>query len=90
MADTVKMQIKDIRPLSAYVIQLKTQYEERAVSESEAPYSKGPVDNAGTPAELWDIVVEKPKDFEDRAETIPILYHVNTRACPRGAGPRCF
>lgn len=81
-----KIFIDEITTARSYNIRLRSQYEERSVSEATVPYRGGPVDEHGRPPDPWDLPVRRPTDFEDRSETVPLPHTERVTMCAACAG----
>jgi hypothetical protein len=47
------------------------------------PYTGGAVDDRGRPPGPWDLTVNKPTDFEERTEEMPVPHTEQVRPCER-------
>jgi hypothetical protein len=81
-----KIFIKEIVPLTAYTVQLRTQYEDRSVRQASVAFAGGRVDQAGVPPGPWEVPVKRPADFEKRTETLPVPHTDRVQMCPQCAG----
>jgi hypothetical protein len=78
-----KIAVEDVVPCSSYTIRLKSEFEDRSVSEQTVPFEGGPIDSHGRPPGPWDLPARRPTEFEDRTEVIPIPHTEHVRPCAR-------
>jgi hypothetical protein len=76
-----KILVEEVVPCSSYTIRLRSQYEDRSVSEQTVPFAGGPIDDHGHRADPWSLPVERPRDFQDRTEAIPLPHTEHVRVC---------
>jgi hypothetical protein len=81
-----KIFVDEIAPRTSCKMRLRSQYEDRAVSEASVPYSGGPIDDHGPPPDPWDLPVRRPTDFEERSETQPRPHTERVTVCASCAG----
>jgi hypothetical protein len=81
-----KISVEEVVPCASYTIQLKSQYEDRSVSEQTVPFTGGPLDDHGHRPDPWSMPVSAPTDFQDRTEAIPLPHTEHVRTCPACAG----
>jgi hypothetical protein len=81
-----KIAVEDVVPCSSYTLRLASQYEDRSVAERTVPFAGGPVDDHGRRPGPWDLQVERPGDFRERTEEVPIPHTERVRTCPRCEG----
>jgi hypothetical protein len=81
-----KIFVEEIVPRAAYTLRLRTQYEERTVSQTSVPYHGGRVDDHGKPPGPWDLPVRRAEDFEERTETLTVPHTERVAMCPKCAG----
>lgn len=77
-----KLVVDEIVPCSSFTIRLKSQYEDRSVHERTVPFTGGPVDDRGPRPDPWDLHVERPADFRERTDELPIPHTDRVRICP--------
>ena len=81
-----KIFINGISPGKAHVVELSTQYEDRAIQPAEVPYLGGPVDDRSHTPELWDIRVPAVREFEQRVERVVVPGTERVQMCGGCAG----
>ena len=81
-----KIFLQEIATTASYHLRLRTHYEERSVEQAQKPYHGGPIDDDGHPPGIWDIHVERPREFEERQEVLPLPHTERVQLCPQCAG----
>lgn len=81
-----KVFIGEIVPHSSYTLELKSHYEDRSVAPVTVAFPGGAVDDRGEPPGPWEIAVRRPKEFEERTETVPVPHTERVGVCPRCTG----
>ncbi len=81
-----KIAVEEIVPCSSYAIRLRSQYEDRSVSNKLVPFTGGAVDDRGRPPSMWHLPVTEPTDFEERTEEMPVPHTEHVRPCERCGG----
>jgi hypothetical protein len=83
-----RITIEEITARSSYTVTLQSQYEDRTVEPGFAPYRGEALDDRGEPPHVWDIPVQPPARFEERAERITVPHTDRVESCKScwGAG----
>ncbi|MGD9644739.1 MAG: hypothetical protein AB7U73_03445 [Pirellulales bacterium] len=81
-----KIFIDRIAPGQAYLVELRTHYEDRSLRQAEEPYHGGPVDDYHATPELWDVPVQRAADFEERTERVVVPGTERVELCGGCAG----
>ena len=81
-----KIFIRGISAGKAHVVELTTQYEDRAVQPAEVPYHGGPVDDRSHTPDMWHVSVPAVREFEQRVERVVVPGTERVQMCGGCAG----
>jgi hypothetical protein len=70
----------------AYTARLQTHYEQRRVTRAQEPYHGGPVDEHGRAPGKWDVAIARPRDFQERTETVTVPHTERVEVCATCGG----